>query len=378
MATDVQARAQSPINDLLAAASSEEWTSARDAVEQLGDLLRGSAGYDHLDECAAVLMRLTGHPKWEVRKAVAHALLYLRHGAFVGAVTALLKDQNAFVRDTAERTMTRRTELSRADLKDEQTNVLVRLLADLEAKHGSRARQAALRVAEKNTEMVMRGVYHELVRPITPLLTAIEHAETALRRDKLDRDAVAAHLQVARSRARFLAAILDALREQVREIVPEFTAENLRALVEEAVAMLRDRVQAKVGDLAVQVDIDPALMIELSRHPFLQALSNVLANAVESYDGSPGTRRVQVDAAVDKGGRVNLRVTDWGCGMTVEALGDVFNYFSSKKPDGTGFGLPLTRKIVENVHRGTIHLASVEGKGTTVTITLPMEQEQRA
>lgn len=378
MATEVRARTQTPIDELLAAASSDEWTSARDAVERLGDLLRGSSGNDHLDECAAALMRLTSHPKWEVRKAVAHALLYLRHDAFVGAVTALLKDQNAFVRDTAERTMTRRTELSRADLKDEQTNVLVRLLADLEAKHGSRARQAALRVAEKNTEMVMRGVYHELVRPITPLLTAIEHAETALRRDKPDRDAVAAHLQVARSRARFLAAILDALREQVREIVPEFAAENLRALVEEAVAMLRDRVQAKVGDLAVQVDIDPALMIELSRHPFLQALSNVLANAVESYDGLVGTRRVQVDAAVDKGGRAILRVTDWGCGMTVEALGDVFNYFSSKKPDGTGFGLPLTRKIIENVHRGTIRLASAEGKGTTVTITIPMEQEQRA
>lgn len=324
----------------------------------------------------ARLDELASHPKWEVRKAVADALLYLRHDSFHAAVAALLKDDNAWVRGAAERTMTRRSEASRSDLfKEEHANFLGRSLADHEARFGSGARPAAMRIAEKHTEMVMRGVHHEIVKPITALEAVLARLEENLDRDRLDREAAKLDLQTAKGRLKFLNAIIDSLREQMREVVPKYTVENLRALVEEGVALLRDRVQAKLGDLAVKVDIDPALKLEASRPQLLQALLNVLMNAVESYDGIDQTRRIDIRADVEDNARVVLRVADFGCGMSQEALGDAIKFFSSKKPDGTGFGLPYTKKSIENVHHGTIRLASEKGKGTEVTIVIPMEQE---
>jgi signal transduction histidine kinase len=356
-----------------------EWASLRDGVDHAGDYLRRATPAEgSLAQIGERLGELAAHPKWEVRKSVAHALLYLRHDSFHAAIAGLLKDDNTFVRGAAERTMGRRSEANRSDLlREEHTNMLSRNLADLEARFGFAVRPATMKVAEKHTEMVMRGVHHEVVKPLTAIDAALEKLDAILRRDKLDRDAAQAVLHTARGRVKFLSAIIDSLREQMREVMPEYTFENLRALVEEAVSILRDRVRAKVGDLAVQVDVDPALSVEASRHHLLQALLNLLVNAVEAYDGMEQTRRITIAAAVEDGARVAVRIADSGCGMSQEALSDAFKLFSSKKADGLGFGLPYTKKMIENVHHGAIRLVSEKGKGTTVTIVLPLEQEQR-
>ena len=120
---------------------SEDWSTARDAVETAGDRLRrrriDGATTDAIGER---LYRLAAHPKWEVRKAVAHALLYLRHERFHGAIARILDDENAWVRDAARRTLQRRTELTRADMHGaDRGEKILALLNELEARHGSRA-----------------------------------------------------------------------------------------------------------------------------------------------------------------------------------------------------------------------------------------------
>jgi signal transduction histidine kinase len=74
---------------------------------------------------------------------------------------------------------------------------------------------------------------------------------------------------------------------------------------------------------------------------------------------------------------VVVSFTGGGCGMSEEALGDAFTLYGSTKPYGTGFGLPLAKKIVETEHKGSIRLASAKGEGTTVTVVLPIEQDER-
>jgi signal transduction histidine kinase len=368
-----------PIQDILTALTSPDWAAVRDAVEQASDWLRTGAGADvELAEMGARLVDLAGHPKWEVRKAVAHAIQYLRHETFHAAVAKLLKDDNSWVRDAAQRTLARRSELTRADiLKEQHGDLLLRWLSDVEGQHGPRARDAAMRVAEKYAELIVREAYHEIVKVISPLDVSLMNLENGLGRARVDREACGKHISRARERLRLLTAIVDSLRALTTEVTPEFRGEELRSMVEEAIALVKDRMHAKTGKVAVEVVVDPMLRMDAHRHRLLQAFSNIIQNSFEAYDGIQGRlRRLRVEARVEHGQRVVVAFADSGCGMSEEALRDAFQLYSSKKPDGTGFGLPLAKKIIETEHRGSVSLSSAKGKGTTVTVVLPIEQEQ--
>ncbi|GEM_PF-113611 len=73
---------------------------------------------------------------------------------------------------------------------------------------------------------------------------------------------------------------------------------------------------------------------------------------------------------VGSGEWVEVSVEDTGCGIPEEHIGRVFTPLFTTRPDGTGLGLPITRRIVE-AHGGVIQIASRVGEGTTVTIALP-------
>jgi len=68
---------------------------------------------------------------------------------------------------------------------------------------------------------------------------------------------------------------------------------------------------------------------------------------------------------------VLVEVSDDGCGVSRENLGRVFDPFFSTKPRGVGMGLAIARKIVQG-HAGEITMESIEGKGTTVKVWLPV------
>ena len=67
---------------------------------------------------------------------------------------------------------------------------------------------------------------------------------------------------------------------------------------------------------------------------------------------------------------VEVKVVDTGRGIPEEHIGRVFTPLFTTRPDGTGLGLPITRRIVE-AHGGSIRIVSQIGEGTTVTIVLP-------
>jgi signal transduction histidine kinase len=78
------------------------------------------------------------------------------------------------------------------------------------------------------------------------------------------------------------------------------------------------------------------------------------------------------------GSHVRIEVEDTGMGIPQKYLDKVFEpYFTHGKPDGTGLGLALAKKIVED-HKGRMEIQSNEGTGTTVTIILPAERRTNA
>lgn len=365
-------------HEILAALASPNWTAVRDAVERAGDLLRtGAPSETVVGEIGVRFVGLVAHGKWEVRKAVADTLQHLRHETFHAAVAKLLTDANSYVRDAAERSLSRRTELTRADiLKEQHGDLLLRWLSDLEARHGLRARQDALRVAEKYAELLVREARHEIVKVIAPIDVSLLNLENSLGRARVDGDACMKHVGRARDRLRLLTAIVDSLRDLTADVTPEFHGESLREIVEEAVSLVKDRVHAKGSELRVEVNVDPELRLDAHRHRLLQAFSNIIQNAYEAYDEISVARSIRIDARSEVDQHVVVAFVDRGCGMSQEALRDACQLYSSKKPHGTGFGLPLAKKIIETEHGGSVKLTSAKGEGTTVTVVLPVEQEE--
>jgi len=107
----------------------------------------------------------------------------------------------------------------------------------------------------------------------------------------------------------------------------------------------------------------------LAVHPstFRRALLNLVQNALDAMpQGGTLTMRGQRTAT-----HVQLQVQDTGRGIAAATLAQIFEPLYTTKPGGTGLGLYLVQEIV-TAHGGQITVASVEGQGTTFTVTLPL------
>lgn len=105
------------------------------------------------------------------------------------------------------------------------------------------------------------------------------------------------------------------------------------------------------------VEVDVALL--------RQSLLNLLVNAQQAM---PGGGEITVRTWED-GPHVKLEVRDNGPGIAPENLERIFNLYFSTKPGGTGLGLPMVKKIVEE-HGGAVEVRSEPGKGAAFTLCL--------
>jgi len=110
----------------------------------------------------------------------------------------------------------------------------------------------------------------------------------------------------------------------------------------------------------------------IDRNALRTALLAILENAVEAcLEDSAKPKHTIRFSARRQGEEILFEVEDDGIGMDPEVLDHIFSlFYSSKGKRGTGLGLFIARKIVQQ-HRGTIHVRSEKGKGTTFVITIP-------
>lgn len=99
---------------------------------------------------------------------------------------------------------------------------------------------------------------------------------------------------------------------------------------------------------------------------FKQIVMNVVKNAVQAIDGE-GVVEIVLHENIHN---VQLIVIDTGCGIKKEEVDSIFEMFYTTKSYGTGLGLPVVKKIVEQLN-GSIDVKSIEGTGTKITINLP-------
>jgi signal transduction histidine kinase len=146
---------------------------------------------------------------------------------------------------------------------------------------------------------------------------------------------------------------------------------DIRQTIDEALRMVEG--QARKNNVAVSFDVPASLPpLRLDERRLRQVMLNLLWNAVKF---TPAGGRVTVFAAIEDD-TVAIRVADTGIGMSEQDIPKALDRFGqidsslSRRYDGTGLGLPLSKRLVE-LHGGTLDIVSAVGKGTTVTVRLP-------
>ena len=138
-----------------------------------------------------------------------------------------------------------------------------------------------------------------------------------------------------------------------RQSSPRFRSELLVELVREAATLAVGAT--KTAGPAIEVEIAAQMTVDVDRTRIIQAITNVLQNAIDAYEGRSLEGPIRVRATASEGSVV-LSIEDSGCGMSKESVADVGSLFATTKPNGTGFGLALAMKIVDSEHGGRLGL----------------------
>jgi C4-dicarboxylate-specific signal transduction histidine kinase len=140
----------------------------------------------------------------------------------------------------------------------------------------------------------------------------------------------------------------------------------LRATLDDVLFWTRRDATSRKVEFTIG-DIDPLPPLLADRHQLKQVLLNLVMNAVQAQpDG--GTVSIRASA---RDGEVELEVADTGPGIAPELLARIFEPFFTTRREGSGLGLPIVRKIVED-HGGRISLHSTQGQGTRVVLHWPI------
>jgi signal transduction histidine kinase len=157
-----------------------------------------------------------------------------------------------------------------------------------------------------------------------------------------------------------------------RQTPPQKHLLNMNDVVEDVLSLVRN--QAGFRNIAIQTSLDTAPCIVMAdRDQMRQVVLNIVLNAAEAM-GGVGELRIR-SAVNPKTRRVHVRIQDTGPGFPEEIKYKVFEPFFTTKQTGTGLGLSIAYGILER-HGGGISLESVPGRGATVSVWLPLRNDQ--
>jgi len=177
-------------------------------------------------------------------------------------------------------------------------------------------------------------------------------------------------LKIISDEVRRLENLLLELKEVYRP--QQFTLErvNINNLLREIVSLSTE--DCKTANISIQLETpeDP-LWVEGDPGKLKQVFLNLVKNAMEAME-TGGRLNIGSKPSND---RVEISITDNGPGIQSKDREKLFTPFFTTKQRGTGLGLNVSKKIIEGHPGGTLELDSEEGKGTVVTISLPLLPE---
>jgi len=208
------------------------------------------------------------------------------------------------------------------------------------------------------------GLAHEIRNPLAGIAGVIEIISRDLPSTSPAREVVK---DVRQEIARINHIVTDLL-QTARPHPPKVGKSDLNVTIEHAVMLARQQALARGVEISLQRE--PSLPeVEHDSDQIHQVMLNLLLNALQAIDRKG---KVEVKLSLKNAAAV-VEVIDNGRGIPSENLPNIFRPFYTTKGDGTGLGLSLARRIVED-HQGRIDVASTVGKGTTFAVVLPLKR----
>ncbi|HEY4212542.1 MAG TPA: ATP-binding protein [Steroidobacteraceae bacterium] len=213
---------------------------------------------------------------------------------------------------------------------------------------------------------------HQLLQPITAILSNAEAGYRVLDSKSADRQALRAILQDIEFCSQNAAAVIRGVTDLLHKEPRPFKRLNLNAVVQDVIDVMRSDFILRHVRLVCRLDavrtdvIGDAVQLQ-------QAVLNLVLNALEAMSECHPEERTLVVTTTDGEGEVELRVCDRGAGVDPRHLEDMFRPFFTTKKNGMGMGLHICSEIIR-AHGGSLCAKNnVESPGLTVRCSLPLE-----
>jgi len=231
------------------------------------------------------------------------------------------------------------------------------------------------------------GVAHEIRNPLAGIGTSAQVLRSRFAKD----DERVKFADVILDEVGRLEKIIENLLLFARPKQPQLVKHDMRHSVERAFNLLREQIEKQEVRVQIRCDSEPP-MVYVDPGQMSQVLLNLVLNAVHAMP-SGGRLTLELKTVAKKmpvsGGRrktdakpnvparsfqfLRLVVSDTGQGIPRQNLSKLFTPFFTTKSAGTGLGLSISQAIMRE-HGGSISISSIEGRGTKVTVDLPVEK----
>lgn len=229
--------------------------------------------------------------------------------------------------------------------------------------------ETQLRRADKLSALgtLSAGVAHEVKNPLHALTLNLHLLEKEISAGPGPSAAAREYLAVLRSEIERIHRIVENFLRFSKPAIPEIKPLDVNALLERVLSLVA--FEAAEHRVTIETAFDASLpAVPGDEGQLSQVFLNLTMNALQAMpDGGTLAVSTRLDRAC-----LHITVKDTGEGIQPDALPHVFDPYYTTRPRGMGLGLAIAHRIVEG-HRGTIDAETDVGKGTTMTIRLPVE-----
>lgn len=225
------------------------------------------------------------------------------------------------------------------------------------------------RVSEKAKMLVLRGIAHDLLSPVSQVQLYLATLEQQMKVDPSATDTFD-EIKAALRKVAMIASQVKTLNDNGQEESLLNLSEAARAEIES----LQKHESLRAKKIRLNLAAADNVPAPLSRSEVTRILQNLVENAADA--SAPGA---EISVKIVRQGESSiLSVADQGCGIPAHLYDRIFEPdFTSKPATGTGLGLFIVKHICEQ-RNGSVNVISRQNEGTTITVSIPSERTERS